>query len=54
MRVERIKVADFGLSKMFTEEELMSQCGSPTYVAPEVMIVIPKLRRLTEIIGIIV
>lgn len=31
-RKERIKVADFGLSKMFVEEDLTSQCGSPTYV----------------------
>ena len=37
MRHERIKVADFGLSKMFVAEDLTSQCGSPTYVAPEVL-----------------
>jgi len=37
-RIERIKVADFGLSKMFVEEDLTSQCGSPTYVAPEVLL----------------
>jgi len=37
-RHEIIKVADFGLSKMFDREELMSQCGSPTYVAPEVLL----------------
>jgi len=36
-RWERIKIADFGLSKMFTSEELTSQVGSPTYVAPEVL-----------------
>eukprot|EP01117_Protostelium_nocturnum_P013864 TRINITY_DN5217_c1_g1_i2.p1 TRINITY_DN5217_c1_g1~~TRINITY_DN5217_c1_g1_i2.p1 ORF type:complete len:275 (+),score=89.81 TRINITY_DN5217_c1_g1_i2:330-1154(+) len=36
-RRERIKVADFGLSKMFSREDLMTQCGSPTYVAPEVL-----------------
>jgi len=37
-RQEKIKVADFGLSKMFIEEDLTSQCGSPTYVAPEVLL----------------
>jgi serine/threonine protein kinase len=36
-RFEKIKIADFGLSKMFTSEDLVSQCGSPTYVAPEVL-----------------
>jgi len=32
-----IKVADFGLSKMFSHEDLISRCGSPTYIAPEVL-----------------
>jgi len=40
-RREKIKVADFGLSKMFDREMLLSQCGSPTYVAPEVLLAIP-------------
>jgi len=40
-RQESIKVADFGLSKMFDRELLLSQCGSPTYVAPEVLLAIP-------------
>jgi len=40
-RREMIKVADFGLSKMFDREVLISQCGSPTYVAPEVLLAIP-------------
>jgi len=40
-RKELIKVADFGLSKMFDRELLLSQCGSPTYVAPEVLLAIP-------------
>lgn len=40
-RKEMIKVADFGLSKMFDRELLLSQCGSPTYVAPEVLLAIP-------------
>jgi len=34
---EIIKVADFGLSKNFSEEKLHTSCGSPTYVAPEVL-----------------
>jgi len=37
VRQERIKLADFGLSKIFVAEDLTSQCGSPTYVAPEVL-----------------
>jgi len=38
-RRETIKVADFGLSKMFSDDDdLISQCGSPTYVAPEVLL----------------
>jgi len=37
-RREQIKVADFGLSKMFNLEDLISQCGSPTYIAPEVLL----------------
>jgi len=40
-RFENIKVADFGLSKMFDRELLLSQCGSPTYVAPEVLMAVP-------------
>lgn len=34
---EIIKVADFGLSKNFGEDKLQTSCGSPTYVAPEVL-----------------
>ena len=35
---EVIKIADFGFSKNFGEEKLMTSCGSPGYVAPEVLI----------------
>jgi len=35
--VEIIKIADFGFSKNFGEEKLMTSCGSPGYVAPEVL-----------------
>jgi len=35
--METIKIADFGFSKNFGEEKLMTSCGSPGYVAPEVL-----------------
>jgi len=34
---EIVKVADFGFAKNFSEEELGTSCGSPGYVAPEVL-----------------
>eukprot|EP01097_Dermamoeba_algensis_P006627 TRINITY_DN412_c0_g1_i8.p1 TRINITY_DN412_c0_g1~~TRINITY_DN412_c0_g1_i8.p1 ORF type:complete len:376 (-),score=98.78 TRINITY_DN412_c0_g1_i8:277-1404(-) len=34
---EIIKIADFGFSKQFGEEQLVTSCGSPGYVAPEVL-----------------
>jgi len=34
---EIIKIADFGFSKNFGEEKLMTSCGSPGYVAPEIL-----------------
>eukprot|EP01100_Stratorugosa_tubuloviscum_P008637 TRINITY_DN359_c0_g1_i1.p1 TRINITY_DN359_c0_g1~~TRINITY_DN359_c0_g1_i1.p1 ORF type:complete len:346 (+),score=85.84 TRINITY_DN359_c0_g1_i1:35-1072(+) len=34
---EIIKIADFGFSKNFGEEKLTTSCGSPGYVAPEVL-----------------
>jgi calcium/calmodulin-dependent protein kinase I len=34
---EVVKIADFGFSKNFGEEKLMTSCGSPGYVAPEVL-----------------
>jgi len=36
-RLEKIKIADFGLSKVFKLEQLTSRCGSLHYVAPEVV-----------------
>lgn len=33
-----VKIADFGLSKFFSPETVLStMCGSPQYVAPEVL-----------------
>jgi len=34
---EVMKVADFGLSKNFGEEQLKTSCGSPLYIAPEIL-----------------
>ncbi len=34
---EVIKIADFGFSKNFGEDKLKTSCGSPGYVAPEVI-----------------
>jgi len=34
---EVIKIADFGFSKNFGEDKLKTSCGSPGYVAPEVL-----------------
>jgi serine/threonine kinase 33 len=33
-----IRIADFGLAKIISKGELLFQkCGSPTYIAPEVL-----------------
>jgi len=34
---EFVKIADFGLSKDFGQEQLQTSCGTPDYVAPEVL-----------------
>jgi len=33
----QIKLADFGLSKVYTGEALQTACGTPFYVAPEIL-----------------
>jgi len=35
---DTVKIADFGLSKDFSEEKLSTSCGTPDYVAPEVLV----------------
>jgi serine/threonine protein kinase len=32
-----IKIADFGLSKIYSEEMMSTACGTPGYVAPEIL-----------------
>ena len=34
---DKIKIADFGLSKDFNQAALATSCGTPGYVAPEVL-----------------
>lgn len=34
---DKIKLADFGLSKIYSEEIMSTACGTPGYVAPEVL-----------------
>lgn len=33
-----IKIADFGLSKLYSEEMMSTACGTPSYVAPEILL----------------
>jgi serine/threonine protein kinase len=36
--VQHIKITDFGLSKIITPgEQMLDSCGTPAYVAPEVL-----------------
>jgi serine/threonine protein kinase len=31
-----LKLADFGISKIVSEETLLTNCGTPVYMAPEI------------------
>jgi serine/threonine protein kinase len=38
-RVKRVKITDFGLSKIVTSsDQVLDSCGTPAYVAPEVLL----------------
>jgi serine/threonine protein kinase len=38
-RVRRVKITDFGLSKIVTSrDQVVDSCGTPAYVAPEVLL----------------
>jgi len=37
--VPAVKIADFGLAKKMAETQMMTICGTPQYVAPEVILV---------------
>lgn len=39
MRVKRVKITDFGLSKIVSSrDQVLDSCGTPAYVAPEVLL----------------
>ena len=39
MRVKRVKITDFGLSKIVSsKDQVLDSCGTPAYVAPEVLL----------------
>ena len=37
--VPAVKIADFGLAKKMAESQMRTICGTPQYVAPEVILV---------------
>lgn len=40
--IHKVKIADFGLAKKAAESAMATICGTPQYVAPEVIQVRPK------------
>lgn len=51
----KVKVADFGLSKIFLNEEMKTACGTPDYIAPEVLCCKPPYSQKIDVwaIGVI-
>lgn len=41
--IPAVKIADFGLAKKMKESQMQTICGTPQYVAPEVILVRPGL-----------
>ena len=41
--IHKVKIADFGLAKKAAESAMATICGTPQYVAPEVIQVLPPL-----------
>lgn len=39
--IPSVKIADFGLAKKMKESQMQTICGTPQYVAPEVILVSP-------------
>jgi serine/threonine protein kinase len=39
--IPQVKIADFGLAKKMKESQMQTICGTPQYVAPEVILVRP-------------
>lgn len=37
--IPSVKIADFGLAKKMKESQMQTICGTPQYVAPEVILV---------------
>ena len=42
--VPAVKIADFGLAKKMAESQMRTICGTPQYVAPEVILVSASAR----------
>jgi len=50
----KLKICDFGVSKEITKHEKMTdQCGTPVYMAPEILLNAVKYRMIIIIIGLL-